>query len=415
MAAAASRLRIGASGAYYLFEGGWALLNALAFTLMLVFQVQVVGLSPFQLVIMGTVMELTLVLFEMPTGVVADVYSRRRSVLIGTTVIGASLLLQGLWPAFWPTLLAQVVWGIGYTFVSGALQAWITDEVGEDAVQPVFTRGVQLGLGFTIGGTLLAGVVGQVDLRLPMICAGTGYVLLAGVLLVVMPETAFQPVPSSEREGWGRFSTVVRRSITVARRRPLIRGFAIVALLVGMSSETVDRLWVARILESFTLPPLAGSSGTALWFSLFALIGTLVSLLASLLANRLAKRHLRALHPGGLLAMLVLVQAAGVVAFALVGSVVVALAALWISDACRALAEPVQAAWLNRGLDSRSRATTLSLIGQMDALGQVAGGPPLGALATRASIPVGLVASALVLVPAAAILARMGSRSGNNH
>lgn len=47
-------------------------MNALAFTLMLVFQVQVAALSPFELVIMGTAMELTLLLFEIPTGVVAD-------------------------------------------------------------------------------------------------------------------------------------------------------------------------------------------------------------------------------------------------------------------------------------------------------------------------------------------------------
>ena len=105
--------RLDARTAYYLLEGGSALLHALAFTLMLVLQVQVVGLSPFQLVIMGTAMEVTLLLCEIPTGAVADLYSRRRSVLIGTTIIAVSLLLQGGWPSFWPTLIAQVVWGLG--------------------------------------------------------------------------------------------------------------------------------------------------------------------------------------------------------------------------------------------------------------------------------------------------------------
>lgn len=400
-----------APAAYYLYEGGSALLNALAFTLMLVFQVQVVGLSPFELVLMGTVLEVTILLFEIPTGVVADLYSRRRSVLIGTAVIGASLLLQSLWPVFWPTLIAQAVWGIGYTFVSGALQAWITDEVGEDAVQPVFTRGVQLALALMIAGTVAAGLVGQLDLRLPMLCAGVGYLLLALGLLMVMPETAFRPVPKAERQGWRQFGITLRASVGLARRRPLVRGFAWVALFVGLSSEAVDRLWVAHILAAFTLPPLAGTSGTALWFSLFGLVGTLLSLVASLLANRLANRRLNQLHPGGVLAGLVLLQVAGIIGFALIGSVVVALTALWLRDAARALAEPVQAAWLNRSIDSRSRATTLSLVGQLDALGQVVGGPPLGALAARTSIPVGLVASALVLAPAAAILASMGRSS----
>ncbi len=130
--------------------------------------------------------------------------------------------------------------------------------------------------------------------------------------------------------------------------------------------------------------------------------------MASLIANRLAARRLKQLHPGGLLAALVVLQVVGVIGFALVGSVLVALVCLWLRDAARALAEPVQAAWLNRSIESRARATTLSLIGQVDALGQVAGGPPLGALATRTSVPVGLVASAVVLAPAAVILARLG-------
>lgn len=406
--AAVTNRSIGAPAAYYLFEGGAALLNALGFTLMLVLQVQVVGLSPFELVLMGTVLELTLVLFEIPTGVVADVYSRRRSVLIGAAVIGVSLLVQGLWPIFWPTLLAQALWGIGYTFISGAVQAWITDEVGEQAVQPVFTRGVQVALGATIVGTLLAGLLGQFDLRLPMVFAGVGYLLLAALLFVVMPETAFQPAPRADRQNWRHLTQTLRISIGLARRRPLIRGFAWVGLFVGLSSEAVDRLWTARLLESFALPPLAGTQGTALWFSLFALVGTVVSLVASLIANRLAARRLMQLHPGGLLAALVVLQVVGVIGFALVGSVLVALVCLWLRDAARALAEPVQAAWLNRSIESRARATTLSLIGQVDALGQVAGGPPLGALAARTSVPVGLVASAVVLAPAAVILARLG-------
>ena len=50
----------------------------------------------------------------------------------------------------WPTLAGQVIWGLGYTFVSGAAQAWITDEIGEDHVQPVFTRATQVVLACTV-------------------------------------------------------------------------------------------------------------------------------------------------------------------------------------------------------------------------------------------------------------------------
>ena len=262
--------------AYYLFEGGSALLHALAFTLMLVFQVQVAGLTPFQLVIMGTAMEVTLLLFEIPTGAVADLYSRRRSVLIGTTIIAVSLLLQGGWPSFWPTLAAQVIWGLGYTFISGAAQAWITDEIGDQHVQPVFTRATQVALACTVAGTVLAGLLGQIDLRLPMLMAGAGFVVLTLTLAVLMPEHRFRPVAKGERATWARVGGTMRAGLRVARRRGVVRSMLWVSLLVGLSSEAVDRLWTAHVLERFTLPSVFGLTGAAAWFSVFALVGTSV-------------------------------------------------------------------------------------------------------------------------------------------
>ncbi len=113
-------------------SGGRALFNALVFTINLIYQVQTVGLNPLQLVLVGTVLEVTVVLFEVPTGVVADVYSRRLSVIVGLALVGGGFLLEGSIAMFWAVLGAQVLWGIGYTFVSGALQAWLADEIGVD-------------------------------------------------------------------------------------------------------------------------------------------------------------------------------------------------------------------------------------------------------------------------------------------
>ena len=105
---------------YYLLCGGTSFLLVLAFTLSQVYYVTVVGLSPLQMVLVGTVLEATCFLFEIPTGIVADLYSRRLSVVIGVTLLGAGMLLQGLVPTFAAVLVAQVVWGTGSTFLSGA-------------------------------------------------------------------------------------------------------------------------------------------------------------------------------------------------------------------------------------------------------------------------------------------------------
>src|SRR4029450_10439086 len=124
---------------YYLLAGGSALCYSLTFTLSMVYQVQEVGLSPLQLVLVGTVLEASVFLGEVPTGIVADVYSRRLSILIGLALVGCGLALMAV-PSFIVILAAQVFWGVGYTFTSGAEQAWITDEIGAARAALVFVR-----------------------------------------------------------------------------------------------------------------------------------------------------------------------------------------------------------------------------------------------------------------------------------
>jgi len=101
-------------------------LAPMIFTASSVYQITMVGLTPLQLVLVGTTLEVTAFVFEIPTGVVADIYSRRLSVIIGTFLFGLGFLVEGLFPLFWVVLLSQVIWGLGWTFISGAHEAWIT-------------------------------------------------------------------------------------------------------------------------------------------------------------------------------------------------------------------------------------------------------------------------------------------------
>ena len=102
-------------------------------------------MGPLQLVLVGTFMELTVFVFEVPTGIVADVYSRRLSTLIGVLVMGCAIVFVGLVPVAWAVILGWSVWGFGYTFTSGATDAWLADEIGVENVRPVYLRSAQLG------------------------------------------------------------------------------------------------------------------------------------------------------------------------------------------------------------------------------------------------------------------------------
>lgn len=246
---------------YLLLTGGSAGCYALAFTLSMVYQVQVVGLSPLELVLVlvGTVLEASVFVGAVPTGIVADVYSRRLSVLIGLVLVGCGLVLYAV-PSFVAILAAQVLWGVGYTFTSGAQQAWITDEIGVERAAPVFVRSTQVQLAGTITGTVLAGGLGLIWMGLPIVAGGIGFLVLAAVLVVVMPEHGF--TRSSERTTWATMVGQFRAGVSLARRRPVVRTMMLVSLVGGLASEAFDRLWIVHLLAVGLPGPFGEVSGS---------------------------------------------------------------------------------------------------------------------------------------------------------
>ena len=139
---------------------------------MSVYLVRELHLSPLQLVLMGTAMEAAVFVFEVPTGVVADAYSRRLSLIIGYLGMGAAWVLVAVVSAPWAVILLWAVWGLSYTFTSGAYQAWITDEVGADNLGGLFLRGKRLGYPGAVGGLALQVAVGTLSLRAGVMVGG---------------------------------------------------------------------------------------------------------------------------------------------------------------------------------------------------------------------------------------------------
>lgn len=387
-----------------------ALCHAMFFTVQLIFQVTVIGLSPLEMVLVGVVLEATCVLFEVPTGVVADVYSRRLSVLIGVALMGCSYTLEGSIPALWSALLSQVFWGLGYTFISGANQAWITDEIGVDAVGPVLLRGRQLWLAGILAGTLLAMLLGAVHIQLPMVLAGGIMLALAVTLTLAMPERRMRPAAPAGGSMFGRMRATALTGARLAMERPVVKVIIAISLFIGLAAEVFDRLSTPSILNRFDFPRVFGSESPVIWFGASAVVGALLGLAATELFTR---AHAAALGPGTparLLAWLAAIDAGAVAAFALSGNLWLAFAMLWVRVAVGAIATPVQLAWLNRHLDSPTRATVISMSSQANSLGQVAGGPALGWVAGAVSIRAALLCSVVVLAPTVALYRRLASR-----
>jgi DHA3 family tetracycline resistance protein-like MFS transporter len=126
--------RLDAQRTWLLYRGVESFAFMLGWSLAPVFFVTELHMSPLELVLTGTALEIAYFLFEVPTAIVADTYSRRLSIVIGAFVMGLTFVATGLAPGVAIVLLAAAVMGFGWTFKSGAEDAWLADEVGVENV-----------------------------------------------------------------------------------------------------------------------------------------------------------------------------------------------------------------------------------------------------------------------------------------
>lgn len=369
-----------------------------------VYRIQDAGLNPFQLLLIGTVLEATCLLFEIPTGIVADTYSRRLSIIIGMMLIGAGFMLEGAFPVLLTILLAQVVWGIGATFLSGAEQAWIADEMGEEGIGRVFMRGAQFGQAGALIGIAASVAIASYRLNLALIASGALFVVLGIFLLLVMPESNFKRVPGSERTSWQSMGDTLKEGIGAVRGKPVLVTVLAIAAVWGAASEGLDRLWEAHLLENFTFPSLANLD-IIVWFGIINAAGMVLSLGVTEIARRRIDTDSHIAAAKALLTITVLMSLT-VVVFALAGNFYLALAAFIATGTLRRVNRPVYAAWLNQSLTPRVRATVFSMAGQADALGQIAGGPVIGLVATFGSLRIAMLAVAVIATPQIALYLR---------
>src|SRR5690349_950358 len=155
------------------FNRGYVLTSGLYF---------VVGahLSASQIVFLGTVMSATLLLTDIPTGIWADALGRKRPLVIGHLLLGASMVMTGLVSAFPLLVVTQVLWGLGWAFLIGADVAWITDELAQPKlIARVLTAGTSFGLVGGATGMVAFGVLAwATGLATAMVVSGVGMALL---------------------------------------------------------------------------------------------------------------------------------------------------------------------------------------------------------------------------------------------
>ncbi|HZW03528.1 MAG TPA: MFS transporter [Anaerolineaceae bacterium] len=402
-----------AESVYLLIGALSTLAGTVMFTIATVFYVERGGLNPFQLVLMGTVLETSVLVFEAPTGVLADTYSRRLSVIIGTFVLGAAFFVMGAWPTAGVLLGLQVVSGLGYTFQSGALDAWLADEVGAENVGRIYLRSGQINRFVGLAGALISVGLASLALRIPMVAGGLIYLALGCALLVIMPEAGFASRQSGESEPQGLKSMLAtfKEGLRLVRGRPVLTLLLVASLLFGAASEGYDRLYQAHLLADFTFPAL-GALQPIVWFGILSAAAGLFTLaVVEIFRRRMEAASQSPALAARVLLILNLGSTACVIIFALTGSFWLAVLTTLLRAALGGLIDPLYNAWLVQSIHPRVRATVLSMVSQGNALGQIVVGPGVGAIGSLISLRAAIATAGLLLAPVSLLFGR-AIRSG---
>ncbi|KUM33232.1 MFS transporter [Arthrobacter sp. EPSL27] len=343
-----------------------------------------------------------MVLFEVPTGVVADGWGRRASFLLGTATLAVSTYLYYLlWQfaaPFWLWAVVSVLLGLGFTFFSGAVEAWLVDALRssgyEGELETVLGRGLMVSGVAMLGGSVAGGVIAQAtNLGVPFLLRVGVLAVMFAVAFRLMHDVGFVPERSAHPLRATR--AVLSASIENGLKNPPVRYVMLAAPFSAGVGIYVFYALQPYLLELFGDPRAYAVAGLA------AAIVAGAQVLGGWLApriRRLVRRRTTVLILSSVVSAVLLVA----LGFTQVFWLALALLALWavVSSA----GTPVRQAYLNDMIPSKQRATVLSFDSLMGSSGGVVVQPLLGRAADVYGYPASLAIGGVIELIAAPFL-----------
>jgi MFS family permease len=363
------------------------------------------GLTIFEVFVANAAFTAAMALFEVPTGVVADTLGRRVSFLLSEATLAAGTVAYVAVAAVDGGLLlfciAGVILGLGYTFYSGAVEAWLVDALRATGYQKeldrVFARASIVSSVAMITGTIGGGLLGQIGLSIPYV-ARAALVLVAFLVgFRIMHDIGFTPRAMRVRGIVGEMRSVGRAGITYGWRRPAVRLLLMQAFLMFGFFSWAWYAWQPYFLE------LLGRD--AIWVS-----GVIAALFASagILGNVLVGRLVR---PGRrrttILLWATVLSSATMVATGAIRSFWITVPVFLMGGVVGGVMQPVRQTYLHLSIPTTERATLVSFDSLVGSLGSIGGQTGLGYLSQERSIPVGFVVGGLTTVLAVPIFGRL--------
>lgn len=365
------------------------------------------GLTNFEAFLANSFFTLGMVVFEIPTGMVADSRGRRTSYLLGTVTLGISTLLYYLlWIMHAPFVgwaVVSVLLGLGFTFFSGAVEAWLVDALDasdyKGSLEKVFGRAQMAGGIAMLVGTLGGGALAQVfDLGTPYIVRGVILLVLFVVAWRVLRDIGF--TPERTESPLRAMRTLLQKSYENGLRVPPVRWLMLSAMLVSSVG-----FYVFYALQPYLLQ-LYGNSSAYIIAGLAATLVAAAQIGGGMLAGKvrgLFKKRTSAL------VLLVVVSSAVLIGLYLTQNFYVALVLVFVWGLAFAATSPIRQSYLNGMIPKAQRATVLSFDSMLSNVGGSAIQPGLARAADMWSYGTSFIVGAVVQVLAIPMLLRSRS------
>lgn len=392
---------------YYLIAGLYTLSASVIWGVNTLFLLDA-GLDIFEVFIANAAFLAGMVVFEIPTGVVADTLGRRISFLASVVVLMVSTLLYvGLAQVEGGVVAYSVVsvfMGLGFTFYSGAVEAWLVDALhstGFDGqLDSIFARGQMISGAAMLVGTVGGGLLGQIDLAIPfLVRAG----LLAALFVLAtarMHDVGFSPRRPAARAYPAEMRRVARSSIEFGWNQREIRLLMVAAFVQGTFFMWAFYAWQPYFLELLDDDAVWVAGIVSALISLSTMAGNAIVEYASRLCTR---RTTLLLWAAG-------VQTAAAVVVGLTTSFWVAVPVFLLITGAMGVRMPVRQSYIHHIVPTEQRATVVSFDSMVSGVGGVGGQAGLGALSQSASISAGFVVGGLgtvLILPVLTLLRRL--------